>query len=119
VDKHLSGTGNFLAFVAAPASEALARRARGFFGAGAQLPAEVLALPTSIEEVSWSDHWPFEQRGMRALMLTDTAPYRYPEYHKSTDTPDRLDYGRMSQVVVGVEHVIAGLSNQGPVSNDG
>ena len=34
-------------------------------------------------------------------MLTDTAPYRYPDYHLRTGTPERLDYETMAQVVTG------------------
>ena len=43
------------------------------------------------------------------MMLTDTAPYRYPHYHAPTDTPDKLDYGRMAQVVVGVSAALGAL----------
>ena len=32
-------------------------------------------------------------------MITDTAFYRNPHYHRLRDTPDTLDYARMAQVV--------------------
>ena len=31
-------------------------------------------------------------------MITDTANFRNPNYHRSTDTPDTLDYGFMGNV---------------------
>ena len=34
-------------------------------------------------------------------MVTDTAPFRNPNYHRPTDTPDTLDYDRMAKVVQG------------------
>jgi hypothetical protein len=35
-------------------------------------------------------------------MITDTAFYRNREYHTNGDTADRLDYKRMSMVVIAV-----------------
>jgi hypothetical protein len=43
-------------------------------------------------------------------MVTDTAFYRYRHYHQSTDTPDRLDYARMAQVVEGLAKTVATLA---------
>lgn len=44
-------------------------------------------------------------------MVTDTAPFRYPHYHRPSDTPDKLDYQRMARVVVGLEKAIVDLLN--------
>ena len=43
---------------------------------------------------------------MPALMVTDTAPFRYPHYHATSDTPDRVDYARLARVVSGLERMI-------------
>lgn len=43
-------------------------------------------------------------------MVTDTAPFRYPYYHTSNDTPDKVNYDRLARVVAGLEQVIAELS---------
>jgi len=45
------------------------------------------------------------------VMVTDTAPFRYPHYHKPTDTPDKVDYARVARVVVGLRDVIVELVN--------
>ena len=45
-----------------------------------------------------SDHDPFWCKGIPALMWTDTAEFRNPNYHQPTDTPDTLDYGFMAEV---------------------
>ena len=47
-----------------------------------------------------SDHASFWNAGIPALMLTGTANFRNPHYHRPTDTPDTLDYGRLSAVAV-------------------
>jgi hypothetical protein len=39
-------------------------------------------------------------------MITDTAPFRYPHYHTSADSPDKVDYERLARVVSGLEAVI-------------
>jgi len=43
-----------------------------------------------------SDHAPFWQHKIPAVMWTDTSEFRNPHYHKMTDTPDTLDYGFMA-----------------------
>lgn len=43
-------------------------------------------------------------------MVTDTAPFRYPYYHTSNDTPDKVNYDRLARVVAGLEYAIADLS---------
>ncbi|MBA2258524.1 MAG: aminopeptidase, partial [Acidobacteria bacterium] len=45
-----------------------------------------------------------------ALMVTDTAPFRYPWYHTAEDTPDRICYEPFAHVVDGLEHVAATLA---------
>jgi len=38
--------------------------------------------------------------------VTDTAPFRYPHYHKATDTPDKINYPEMAKVVEGLKFVV-------------
>ena len=45
-----------------------------------------------------SDHAHFWRKGIPAVMWTDTSNFRNPNYHKSTDTPDTLDYDYMAEV---------------------
>lgn len=102
--------GNFIGFVANVQSRALLRRAMSIFRAQAKVPSEGAALPGFIPGVSWSDQWSFWQNGYPGMMITDTAPFRYPHYHRATDTPDKLDYDRFALVVAGMEKVVAELA---------
>ena len=52
----------------------------------------------SVSGVSWSDHRSFWACGYRALMVTDTAFYRNPHYHRADDTPDTLAYPQLAEV---------------------
>jgi Zn-dependent M28 family amino/carboxypeptidase len=45
-----------------------------------------------------SDHAPFWKAGIPAVMWTDTAEFRNPNYHLASDTPDTLDYEFMARV---------------------
>jgi peptidase M28-like protein len=102
--------GNFIGFVSNVKSRALLRRVMALFRKHAKIPSEGASLPAFIPGVSWSDQWSFWQHGYQAIMVTDTAPFRYPYYHSSNDTPDKLDYDRFTLVVSGMEKVIEELA---------
>ena len=101
--------GNFIGFVSNVKSGALLRRVIALFRKHAKIPSEGASLPAFIPGVSWSDQWSFWQNGYPAIMVTDTAPFRYPYYHSSNDRPDKLDYDRFTLVVSGMEKVIENL----------
>ncbi|MDP1733591.1 MAG: M28 family peptidase [Sulfuritalea sp.] len=61
--------------------------------------------------VSWSDHLSFRREGYPAIMVTDTAFNRYPQYHTAQDTPEKIDYVRMAEVVVGLTKAVVLLAN--------
>lgn len=102
--------GNFIGFVASGSSRALAHRAVAAFRSQVHFPSEGVAAPGILPGIMWSDHWSFEQAGYPALMITDTAPYRYPHYHEMDDTPDKLDYPRFARVVAGLQPVLLALA---------
>lgn len=103
-------TANFIAFVGNLSSRDLLRRTIGIFRKHTAFPSEGAALPGWIPGIDWSDHWSFWKKGYPALMVTDTALYRYAYYHSQEDTPDKLDYDRMSRVVAGLTRVIAEMA---------
>jgi len=102
--------GNFIAFVGNPASRTLVRAMVRTFRQSARFPSEGLAAPERIPGVGWSDHWAFWQQGVPAVMVTDTALYRYHEYHTPGDTPRILAYDRFARLVEGLITVIAQLA---------
>ncbi len=102
--------GDFVALVANPFSRALLQRAiRSFRSSRAAVGSEGIAAPGFVEGVAWSDHWAFWLHGIPAIMVTDTAPFRDRAYHTTRDTPERLDYRRMSSVVRGLVAVVRDL----------
>lgn len=103
--------GDFLAFVSNTANAALVRQCIRVFRQDTAFPSEGAALPGWLPGVGWSDHWAFWQVGYPSLMVTDTAPFRYPHYHHATDTPDQIDYDRLARVTAGLNKVIQSLAN--------
>jgi len=104
--------GDFLAFVANLGSRGLLHETIGAFRATARFPSDGVAAPAFIPGIDWSDHWSFWAHGLPALMITDTALYRYPHYHLASDTPDKLDYERLARVVVGMDRMFRTLDER-------
>ena len=103
-------TGDFIGFVANRDSRDLLFRAVAAFRRHTRFPSEGLAAPAWVSGVDWSDHWSFWQEGYPALMVTDTAPYRYPHYHDSDDTPDKVSFDHLARVTRGLTHVVRTLA---------
>ncbi len=106
-------TGSFIGFVGNVGSGQLVREIVALFRQHAQFPSEGAAVPGSIPGIGWSDHWAFWREGYPAVMVTDTALFRYPYYHSPSDTPDKLDYDRMARVVAGLARVVRDLAGAG------
>ena len=102
-------TGNFIGFVANLGSRQLLRHTLSIFRNQKKIPSEAAALPALIPGVSWSDHWSFWKHDYPAIMITDTAPFRYPHYHLPTDTPEKPDYDRFALVVSAMQEVVVDL----------
>ena len=102
--------GDFIAFVGDLGARGLVRHSIRAFRERGAFPSEGVAAPGLIPGVTWSDHWAFRQHGYPAIMVTDTAPFRYRHYHEPTDTPDKIDYARMARVVGGLEAVVTELA---------
>jgi len=104
--------GNFIMFVSNLRSRALLRRAVAAFRAHSDFPVKGVATFGALPGVNWSDHGSFWRKGYRALMVTDTAPYRYPYYHTAQDTPDRVNYEALARVTEGLDGIVATLATK-------
>ena len=102
--------GNFIAFVSNLRSRHTLHETASAFRKHSDFPAEHLASPSFVPGVAWSDHLSFWRAGYPAVMVTDTAFYRYPHYHRASDTPDKIRYPEMARVVQGLAKAIAALA---------
>lgn len=103
-------TGNFVAFIGNLRSRQLVRAAIASFRSHAAIASEGIAAPELLPDIRRSDHASFWHHHYPAIMVTDTAPFRYPHYHTAQDTPDKIDFNRLAQVTAGLNHVIRDLA---------
>lgn len=98
--------GDFIAIVGDKNAKSLAKNfCKHCKNKSIELPYVNLALPFSFQFIAdkardllRSDHAPFMQYGIPAVMITDTANFRYPYYHTEADTIDKLDFNFMRKV---------------------
>jgi hypothetical protein len=102
--------GDFVALVGTEPSRAFLELSTAAMRKHATLPVRGEVLPEALPGVVASDHASFLALGIPAVMITDTAPYRSPHYHRATDVPDSLDYDRMSRVVAGLVRTVEDLA---------
>lgn len=98
----LPDRGNFIAFVGNTASWKLTWRCRRLFKKSIRFPSLWIPAPRWVECAGMSDHWSFWEQGYPAVMVTDTAFFRYSHYHKASDTSDKINYPSMARVVSGL-----------------
>jgi Zn-dependent M28 family amino/carboxypeptidase len=101
--------GNFIVLVANRSSKRLLSEALRAFGHHTDIPCETATLPNTFPGANSSDHWSFWKESYPALMITDTAPLRYPYYHTPQDTADKLRYDFLAEVVRGLRGLVADL----------
>jgi hypothetical protein len=102
--------GDFIAIVGRLADWALIREVKTAMRSASELPVHSLSAPTFLKGVDWSDHSNYWKRGYPAALITDTSFYRNKHYHTADDTPERLDYRRMSMVVQGAYAAVMELA---------
>jgi Zn-dependent M28 family amino/carboxypeptidase len=105
--------GNFLAVISNLASRHSMHMFVEQFHIVSDFPLEHLATTSFVPGVSWSDHRSFWKQGYRALLVTDTAFYRYQHYHSASDTPDKISYPRFTQAVISLHNTFSRIAASG------
>ncbi|MGQ3888894.1 M20/M25/M40 family metallo-hydrolase [Legionella sp. CNM-1927-20] len=105
-------TADFIGFVANVSSRSLLQKVIASFRKHSSFPSEGLAAPSGVTGVGWSDQWAFWQKGYPAIMVTGTALFRNPNYHRESDLPNTIDYARLARVIDGLYKVILDLSER-------
>ncbi len=108
--------GDFIGFVSNLASASLLRQSTEIFANHSSFPFQAIAAPESVAGVSLSDHMCFWQMNYPAIMITDTAPFRYPHYHTAEDLPDKINLPMFTELVKNLAKtfaVLAGSSIKG------
>lgn len=107
----LPTVGDFIALVGPDSARQFISVSAAAFAAQHAFPLVAAAVPAGLfDQVLWSDHRGFNEAGYPGFMFTDTAPLRYPHYHKATDTPGHLNYPSMARVVRGTIGMVSALA---------
>ena len=101
-------TANFIGVVGRTFDRAPVARVKALMASAGDLPVHSINAPVALAGIDFSDHWSFWEHDLPAVMVTDTAFFRNPNYHRPTDTPETLDFQRMAAVVDGLYQVAAG-----------
>lgn len=97
-----SDRGDFIALVGRFGGFGHMRRAKALMAGASPLPVYSINAPTILPGIDFSDHRSYWPHGYPAIMVTDTAYFRNPNYHQAGDRYDTLDYRRMALVVQSV-----------------
>jgi Zn-dependent M28 family amino/carboxypeptidase len=104
---------DFIGFVSNFRSRPAMQRLAAAFRANSDFPLQTAATFAFVPGVSWSDHRSFWRQGYPAIMITDTAFYRYRHYHQPSDTPDKLSYPELARVTAGLYAAFSELARKG------
>ncbi len=91
--------GNFLAVVGRPADSALVEAVISSSGIAPSLPLLPFVVPRTLEGADLSDHLNYWNAGIPAIMITDTAFLRNPNYHTALDLPRDLSFEKMEALI--------------------
>ena len=92
------GKGNFILLAQKIGTGAFTRKFSKSFNKHAKIKTKKMQAPKKWG-VGRSDHANYWKFGYDALMITNTADYRNPNYHKSSDTIETLDIPKMMKVI--------------------
>jgi len=104
-------TGNFVAVVGNVRSRRFAHRIIGGLRR-VQFPSEGMAAPRWLKDIFRSDHAAFWHCGYPALMITDTANFRYPFYHTAEDTVEKINFVALARVVTGLRESLLEVAGE-------
>lgn len=101
--------GNFIGVVGKIGQSRITKKIRDLMRKGSSIPVYSINAPTLLPGVDFSDHRNFWHFGYDAVMITDTAFYRNPNYHTRGDTIATLNFEKMFQVIKGVSYAVLHL----------
>lgn len=95
-------TANFIALVGRTKEFGALRKFKKCMIKAGDIPVKSISTPVIFEGIDFSDHRNYWSRDMKAIMVTNTSFFRNNNYHTAKDTPESLDFEKMTEVVKGV-----------------
>lgn len=102
--------GNFIGVIGNLSSFDLIQKVKTGLKQNSEIKVRSISIPEAIiPDINRSDQHCYWLNGFSGLMINNTSEFRTPHYHRKTDTPDTLDYDKMTEVVKGVYGTIISL----------
>lgn len=101
--------GNFIVVVGKWGQGDLVRQVKNRMSRGSRIHVDSIVTAPAVPGIDLSDHLSYWKFGYGAVMVTDTAFYRNPHYHESSDRIETLDFERMAEVVRGLYRAVLDL----------
>lgn len=98
--------GDFVAVVGDIQSTGFLRKIKRKMKMGSNVPVWSISSPGILPGIDFSDHLNYWEFGWPAVMVTDTAFYRNPNYHTPADTYATLDFNKMAKVIDAVYYAV-------------
>ena len=99
-------TGNFIIVAGRSHQKKFAETVTGLISEKCSVPVFTVTDPRLNSLLELSDHQNYWNYGFNAVMINDTSMLRNKNYHGEGDTIEKLDFGRMAQVVNGCYNAI-------------
>ena len=103
-------TGNFIANVSNENSKDFLKRLN-FDNIKKDIDSYDIVLPDIFAHITASDHLNYWKMGYDAVMITDTAHFRNPNYHTIHDTYETIDFTKMQYVIDMIVRSIINLTS--------
>lgn len=94
--------GNYITVVGKLDAGSLTHQMKKLMKQGSAIPVESIAAPATLPGIDFSDHLNYWKHNFEAVMISNTGFYRNKNYHTALDTPEKLNYYKMSQVIESV-----------------
>lgn len=104
--------GNYIAVIGSIGDRKLIRHMKSTMRGATDLPVHAMCAPKGFPGLDFSDHRNYWANDYTAVMITDTSFFRNGHYHLVSDTPETLDYDRMTKVVIGVYEAVVRMANE-------
>lgn len=101
--------GDFITVVGKLSNGGLLRKVKKGMKSNSDISVKSINSPAFVPGIDFSDHLNYWKFGFDAVMVNNTGFYRNHNYHTAQDTPEKLDYYKMGEVIKGVYGAVLNL----------
>lgn len=104
-------TANFIMVVGVEEYDVFNKKVHKLMSENSDIDVQVISFDTVGDLAGLSDQRNYWKFGFQALMINDTSFIRNPNYHKSSDTIETLDFPKMTEVINGTYNAMININD--------